>query len=1044
MGSIYESLLELHPKLNVKEGLFELASASGNERKTTGSYYTPATLVTCLLASALDPVLDEAAKKTEPERAILALRVVDPACGSGHFLIAAAHRIAKRLAFIRTGSEEPSPVDVRKALRDVIGHCIYGVDLNEMAVELCKVSLWMEALDPGKPLSFLDSKIRHGNALIGTTPGLIAQGIPDDAFEVIEGDDKKVVAALKKRNKAERAGQGDLFRGKSVESAEQLTRAALALDELVDETIEGLHGKERAWQDLVRSELFQHAQRVANAWCAAFVWNKIDSESAITENIFRRLANGEVAPSVPMMKEVDRLSATFGFFHWHLSFPDVFRATRGKAGTASAWEGGFDVFLGNPPWDELTPSPKEFFATYDPQVRFQDAAGEKRIVARLLEDVAIARMWRESCRALHCQLHFFKRSGRFELFAPGNLGKGDFNVYRMFVETGLRSVRADGVVAQYLPEAFYNAGSAMALRRELLDKFRWESLRGFENTREIWFKGVHSAAKFCLYVAQRGGHTDSILMAFGLRSHGRLAEVSAGVMLRVPVALLRKFSPDALAVMEFHSQTDVEIANKMYESAPSLGDPNAGPPTRYFVSELHMTADRESFNEDPQNLPLYEGRMIDAFDHRAKAYRSGRGRAADWVELPFGAATKKITPQWFISQDDLPEKLGNRHSRYRVGFCNVTGPGNERTLLAALVPPGTVCGNAVTTLTFEEGFEWAYMIWLAIANSFAMDFLVRKKVSLHVSNAILDSLPFPRLARTDSRTRRIVELAARLTCCGEEMHPYWLALAKGGFVPASGADAAQPAGLITSEGREQARDELDALVALTLFNLTREDLFHVLHAFPIVERRDIERCGAFRTLNSVLAFYDAIASRQVRRPDTVVVRVNPVAGDATVLPFKRVTPRSEDKYRSCLPLYSLKPAAGDFSDFQEAHAEAWVELGSQASIQKGQFVAQVVGKSMEPLIPDGSYCVFQRPWLKPKHGDVGLFKLNDAFDPETGGRFTVKRLNSRRVVERGEPRMVGSLMPENPDFAPIVVEEGQEEAIQPVALLVAPLSGSTP
>src|SRR5213079_827745 len=188
LGSVYESLLELHPVLHIEAAKFELQTAGGNERKTSGSYYTPTSLITCLLDSALDPVLDEACASTDPEKAILDLKVCDPACGSGHFLIAAAHRIARRLAAIRTGEPEPSPEAVRTALRQVVGRCIYGVDLNPMAVELCKVSLWMEALEPGKPLSFLDAHIKCGNALLGTTPKLIAEGVPDDAFQPLMGD----------------------------------------------------------------------------------------------------------------------------------------------------------------------------------------------------------------------------------------------------------------------------------------------------------------------------------------------------------------------------------------------------------------------------------------------------------------------------------------------------------------------------------------------------------------------------------------------------------------------------------------------------------------------------------------------------------------------------------------------------------------------------------------------------------------------------------------------------------------------------------------
>ena len=163
--------LELHPQVYIDTSSFSLATAGGNERKTTGSYYTPSSLIAELLDSALDPVIEDRLREAGPdatarEDALLNLKVVDPAAGSGHFLVAAAHRIAKRLAAVRTGEDEPSPEETRAALRAVIGRCVYGVDINPMAVELCKVSLWLEAMEPGKPLSFLDHHIQCGNSLL--------------------------------------------------------------------------------------------------------------------------------------------------------------------------------------------------------------------------------------------------------------------------------------------------------------------------------------------------------------------------------------------------------------------------------------------------------------------------------------------------------------------------------------------------------------------------------------------------------------------------------------------------------------------------------------------------------------------------------------------------------------------------------------------------------------------------------------------------------------------------------------------------------------
>ncbi len=357
LGSVYESLLELHPLLHIEAARFELQSAGGNERKTTGSYYTPTSLITCLLDSALDPVLDEACAKPDPEAAILNLKICDPACGSGHFLIAASHRVAKRLAAIRTGEEEPAPEARRKALRDVVGRCIYGVDINPMAVELCKVSLWMEAIEPGKPLSFLEQHIQCGNSLLGATPALLEKGIPDSAFEPIEGDDKKICREYKKKNKLQREGNRTLFdpEGNPWERLGDFATSMMQLEEMGDDTVEEIRRKQEYYTKLVQSNDYLFGRLWADAWCAAFVWKK-NNEFAypITEEVFRNIEKNPYSISTWMRDEIIRLREQYQFFHWHLAFPGVFRVpTKDEMpeNEQAGWSGGFDVVLGNPPWE---------------------------------------------------------------------------------------------------------------------------------------------------------------------------------------------------------------------------------------------------------------------------------------------------------------------------------------------------------------------------------------------------------------------------------------------------------------------------------------------------------------------------------------------------------------------------------------------------------------------------------------------------------------------------------------------------------------------
>jgi hypothetical protein len=355
LGGVYESLLALTPQISADGARFTFAEFAGSERKTSGSYYTPDSLVQSLLDSALDPVVDEAIKgKTgaEAENAILAIKVCDPAVGSGHFLVGAAHRLARHLARVRAlaqGESEPSPLLYQHSLRDVIGRCLYGVDVNPMAADLCRVSLWLEALEPGKPLSFLDHHIRVGNSLLGTTPTLIATGLPDNAFVAVEGDDKRACVELKKRNKAERKGWGPLFAQQDAEVQVRLEQTAAALEALPDDRPEDIRAKELALRRHEQSDEYHLKKRLADTWCAAFVIKKHFREpgreasaTGITQGYLNDLAQRRPLPA-GLASEVDHLANEYRFFHWHLGFPEVFA------------RGGFDCILGNPPWGASLP-----------------------------------------------------------------------------------------------------------------------------------------------------------------------------------------------------------------------------------------------------------------------------------------------------------------------------------------------------------------------------------------------------------------------------------------------------------------------------------------------------------------------------------------------------------------------------------------------------------------------------------------------------------------------------------------------------------------
>lgn len=320
LGSIYESLLELIPEISEDTRSFTLApsdDAKGHSRRATGSYYTPDRLVQALLDSTLEPAITDTIAKNSGNvvDALLQITVVDPSCGLGYFLLAAAHRLADHVARFQVGGT-PSLLEHRHALRQVVEHCIFGVDLSRTTVALCRMILGLEVAEPGLSWIFLGSHIQHGNALLGATPELMAGGIPDDAWSALEGDDRRVARVLKKQNQKSTKVEVTSLKNKRTKGT--------STQNTVEDSSEDRHQK-----------------LVADAWCAAFVWPKQAgtlSEVAPTNELWRGLRDGKKRIPPLMIQTVHSLTKQYHFFHWHLQFPQVFA------------KGGFTVVLGNPPW----------------------------------------------------------------------------------------------------------------------------------------------------------------------------------------------------------------------------------------------------------------------------------------------------------------------------------------------------------------------------------------------------------------------------------------------------------------------------------------------------------------------------------------------------------------------------------------------------------------------------------------------------------------------------------------------------------------------
>ena len=342
-GSVYEGLLEYEPVILPDGGQTTFAFMQGDERANTGSHYTPDELVQPLIKHSLDHLIAERLKAKDPEAALLSLRVADVACGSGHILLAAARRIGQELAVVRTAEDQPSPLAMRTAVRDVIRHCIYGVDLNPLAVELCKVALWLEAHVPGEPLSFLDHHIKCGNAIVGYVrrEDIEADGVPDEAFVTMPGDDKEVAALLRQRNRAERNGQTALKFDPGVErQLDEALRGWKGLDALPEHTPEQVDVKRKRFEVLSQSAEALWMEQLAAIPIAQFYIPKVKNrpDMHVTEEHFRQYWKGERKPQSQATAEAWATALRKRCFHWFLAFPDVMNG------------GGFDCILGNPPY----------------------------------------------------------------------------------------------------------------------------------------------------------------------------------------------------------------------------------------------------------------------------------------------------------------------------------------------------------------------------------------------------------------------------------------------------------------------------------------------------------------------------------------------------------------------------------------------------------------------------------------------------------------------------------------------------------------------
>ena len=875
LGYVYEGLLELVPQITGDGRSFSFAGAGesrGHARKTTGSYYTPDELVQVLLGSALDPVIERTVQ-AHPERpvdALLDLAIVDPACGSGHFLLAAARRLADRIARIRAGGT-PAPDDYQRALRDVVRRCLYGVDRNPLAVELCKVSLWMESIDPGRPLTFLESHVRCGNSLVGATRALMGDQVPEAAWAVLEGDNKQITRSLKKRNREEIAGQRRLLLEPRSETA-SLRDAMHAVEQAPDSDAAALAAKRRQWNTLLTSEAYEHEKLVADTWCAAFLWPKDEPgpvvEAAPTTAVWLALRDGEGAPSPVLVDTTRRIAEDYGLFHWELAFPHVFA------------QGGFDVVLGNPPWERVKLQEQEFFARREPAIAAAcNAAERKKLIAALpATDPELWKEWTGATRIAQGQSHFVRQCGRYPL-----CGKGDVNTYALFAEHNRRVLAPRGCAGFIMPSGIVTDDTTKEYFQALLDASALASVHHFENE-SLVFKGLDHRYRFVLFTIRESRQADLVFYA------RRAVDLDDRWRhFTLPPADFATLNPNTRTCPTFRSQRDADINLTMYRRAGVLwreNDPDGNPwglrflrmfdmandsglfRTRAELAAAGWRPDGDRFERDGEAmLPLYEAKMVHQFDHRFGSYEGQSEAQANQGKLPeldhvAHADPGRVTlPRYWIPQDEVAARLDDVWDRrWLLGWRDITRASDTRTVIACIIPRAAV--NHKCPLMMPSQDPQLVGVLYANLSSMAFDYCARQKVGgISLTYFTMRQLPAlrpetyaeaapwaPSIRIRDWLLPRVLELA----------YTAWNLKA---FAEDCGDDG--PPFIWDPERRFWLRCEIDAAF-FHAYGIARDDTAHILDTFRVLAKSEAREHGEYRTKRVVLETYDGLASAAAR------------------------------------------------------------------------------------------------------------------------------------------------------------------------------------
>ena len=895
-GSVYEGILEMRPFVQpgVAASDWQFGFVGGLDRQSTSSYYTRPDLVQNLIKTTLEPVIKEkmtnCATTEEKIKALLNMKVCDAASGSGHIVLAMARTIAWYVCTLRTGEDNPASLDYRQALREVISRCVYAVDYNPDAVELCKVVLWIEGYCAGKPLSFLDHHIRCGNSVLGVSDlQMLIDGVPDKA---LTAEDKDTLKALKKLNQeAVKAVNGNTgneptFGFENPFGVEEMSIAQIGLadkirfiNHLPEDTLEQEIVKQLRWQELMASARVDCLRRACDIYAYAFYHTvkadelykdnggtkELDLEAGVpyTKTVMRALQEieameclekGKPLPtyyrqlSADFKTEVRRIAEEQRFFHWCVEFPEVFAANK-----------GFDVMCGNPPWDKIKVEDKKWFESHGRAdiVNAGTASQRKKAIADLpVSDPILYKEYTKALADAEALSRFVRLAGRFDLTATG-----DIDLYPMFAELCLSfSKEACGLV---LPTGIAVNDSNKAFFSKLIDENRLVSLYDFENREKLF--DIDSTNHFCLLTIGKEQDTPrTVKGGFFLTRLDHLLDSRRIYTLQT--SDFARLNPNTKTCPVFRTSRDAKLTAKIYRNSTILYNEITGenPWNVKFSRMLDMSNDSYLFRTYAQltaqgatlngntfttvdgetYVPLYEGKMIWHYNHHFGSWPT-EGERPNSINMPsedeLANPDSCIMPWYWVPLAAVKERLvkydkdGNVvwewQKKWSLCFRAISKPTNERTFVCSPIPNATGVGNSATLLYAERGTMPVASL-CAMLSSIVFDYTIRQKVGgKNISTFFVKQFPVLTPDQIPSVMQwQIVKRVAELCYFNHDMDGWaeelWEEMSEEQRAELPQLGAHQP-WVYNPERRAILQAELDAIFA-HLYGLDTEDLVYIL------------------------------------------------------------------------------------------------------------------------------------------------------------------------------------------------------------------------